>query len=225
MTSRQRAQLLETIRPRLHSHAQRYPILATAANDLDHAAPHALTAFQRMQDARPGLPGAQAYDAPTVSGGSAGLTQPERLADREDRTEADRRLADSLLNDLDAATNTRGVVMDPDQWCRRITSDALALRRLIEAWTPHAPTDAQRRKVTESNTLATECALTRDALNLWARPIATSNLYGLLPEAVPVSLWVRRFAKDNRRLPTPTEWKRHASQDDDLRSQLIASVR
>lgn len=150
MTSRTRTGLLETIRTRVRAAAADYPVLSRAADDLDACAPSALEAFRRMQDARPGLPGAQAYDAPTVSGGSAGLTQPERLADQQDRTEADRRLLDTTLNQLDVLTRS-GLVTDSGEWCRNVTIRCLTLRRLVESWTPHRPTDKQRRAVAAAN--------------------------------------------------------------------------
>lgn len=199
--------------------------LTLALADLDHAAPLARRAFKRMQDARPGLPGAQAYDAPTVSGGSSMLTHPERIASQHDRTEADRILLDRTLEHLWFLVRPDAATLDDDKVTRQITADCLTLRRLIDAWTPRTPTDRDRRQVRAENVAATECALTREHLGLWAQPVATSNLYGLLPEPVPVCLWLRRFAHDHRRLPTPMEWKRHASTDDDLRSQLIGSVK
>ena len=52
---------------------------------LDACAPHALTAFQRMQDARASALGAASYDGPKVTGtGSDKLTQTERLATTPD---------------------------------------------------------------------------------------------------------------------------------------------
>lgn len=222
MTSRNRYDFLETIRVRVTAASTTYPILTTAAADLDRCAPDALAAFQRMQDARAGLPGAQAYDAPSVSGGSATLTQPERMAEQTDRTEPDRRLLDITLNQLDQLTNGHGVITDPGEWCRNITNRALTIRRLIEAWTPHRPTARDLRLVEEANTSAPECVLTRYALNLHAPVHCTSNLRGLVPDPVPVSRWVWRFARDYRRLPTPMEWKANASKDDDLRAQLMA---
>lgn len=225
MTSRTRTDLLETIRTRVRAAAADYPVLTCAADDLDACAPSALEAFRRMQDARAGLPGAQAYDAPSVSGGGASLTQPERLADQTDPTEAERRLLDLTLRALDQATGPVGVIIDPVEWRKLVTSLAYELRRLIDRWTPHAPTDAQRRKVRDANTKATECALTREHLNLWDQVHCTSNLTGLIPEPVPVSRWVWRFTRDHKRLPTPNEWKHHASKDDQLRAQLIGSVK
>lgn len=140
MTSRQRTDCLEQIRIRVRTHTQTWPILATAAADLDKIAPHMHQACCRMQDARAGLPGAMAYDAPSVSGGKASLTQPERLASQEDRTERDRRLLDQTLTQLDQLTRTNGVVVDAEAWCRNITNRCLTLRRIVESWTPHKPT-------------------------------------------------------------------------------------
>lgn len=123
--------------------------LELALADLDHVDPLALKAFRAMQDARPALPGAQAYDAPSVSGGGSTSSAPERLAVREDRTQHDRDLLDRLLRDL--WTDVRGAIPEPDQVCRRITRNTLALRRLVDAWTPHTPTDKQRASVAAVN--------------------------------------------------------------------------
>lgn len=197
--------------------------LALALADLDHCDPLFLRAAKSQQDARAGLPGAQAYDAPSVTGGGSTSSAPERLAMQEDRTQADRDLLDRLLRDL--WTDVRGVILEPAQVCRRITTNTLALRRLVDRWTPHQPTDKQRREVTAANVEATECKLTRDNLGLWAEVHRTSDLWSLLPEPAPVGRWVWRFAKDRGRLPTPMEWQHHRSKDDDLRSQSMASVK
>ena len=169
MTSRHRAELLEAIRPRVRAYAESYPVLATAASDLDLVAPDALQAFRRMQDARAGLPGAQAYDAPTVSGGAASSST-ERAAvgttcvrcdepgacrcaatPPMDLTSLDRRTLDHTLNRLDLITRPGQLVTDPAEWCRNVTNLCLTLRRLIEAWTPHHASDRDRRQVAKIN--------------------------------------------------------------------------
>ena len=58
--------------------------LTLALSDLDHCDPLFVNAAKRMQDARAGLPGAQAYDSPSVSGGGSASSAPERLAERID---------------------------------------------------------------------------------------------------------------------------------------------
>ena len=123
--------------------------LTLALSDLDHCDPLFVNAARRMQDARAGLPGAQAYDSPSVSGGGSASSAPERLAERIDSTQADRDLLDRILTDL--WTDVRGVILEPAQVCTRITRNTLTLRRLVDAWTPHRPTDKQRAQVAAVN--------------------------------------------------------------------------
>ena len=93
MSSRTRYATFQLIHTRIRQLAGRFD-LELATEDLNWIDTRFMTAAQRMQDARAGLPGAQAYDAPSVAGtGATKLTGPERLADTEDRTEADRRLS------------------------------------------------------------------------------------------------------------------------------------
>jgi len=123
--------------------------LTLALSDLDHCDPLFVNAAKRMQDARAGLPGAQAYDSPSVSGGGSSSSAPERLAEQTDATQADRDLLDRILTDL--WTDVRGVILEPAQVCTRITRNTLTLRRLVDAWTPHRPTDKQRAQVAAVN--------------------------------------------------------------------------
>jgi len=125
--------------------------LTLAVADLDHADPLALQAFHRMQDARAGLPGAQAYDAPSVTGGGSELTQPERLAEQEDRTQHDRDLLDTTLNRLWFLVRPDGSTIDDDRVITDITRCCLTVRRLVDAWTPRRPTDKQRASVAAVN--------------------------------------------------------------------------
>lgn len=125
--------------------------LTLAVADLDHADPLFTEAAHRMQDARAGLPGAQAYDAPTVTGGGSELTQPERLADRIDRTQGDRDLLDTTLNRLWFLVRPDALTTDTDRVLSDITRCCLTLRRLVDAWTPRRPTDKQRASVAAVN--------------------------------------------------------------------------
>lgn len=151
MTSRTRYRTLQLIHRRVRVFAESYD-LALALDDLDHIEPLFLTAAQRQQDARQGLPGAQAYDAPAVAGsGAERLTQPERLAAHPDRTSADRALLDRLLHDLELATRPGDVILDSAEWSRLVTRDCLTLRRLVDAWTPHEPSARDQRDVAVEN--------------------------------------------------------------------------
>lgn len=224
MSSRDRYVVFEKCRTQVRTLAASCD-LGLALADLDHAYPLAHRAFCRMQDARAGLPGAMAYDSPTVSGVSSTSSAPERLAMSVDPTQADRDLLDTTLAHLwylvrpDALTTNHATV------AAQITTDSLTLRRLVERWSPHAPSAKDLREVTATNVEATECKLTRDNLGLFAEKHRTSDLWGLLPEPAPVGRWVWRFAKDRGRLPTPMEWQHQRSKDDALRAQAMASVK
>ena len=207
MTTRTRAEVFAAAHTRITTNTN--PRLDVARHDLDHTAPRFTQACKAMQDARPTPLGAANLDS-NVTGGS-GSNPTARLAlagdpGRADRIAFDRHLRILLL----ASTN-------PDLHTAVICRAAYGLRVLVDKHTPKPPTD-------NANT-ADECALTRDALGLWAEVYRTSDLGGLLPEPTPVGRWVYDQAHKLGRLPTPMEWKHHGSVDDQLRSQLIAGRR
>lgn len=207
MSSRTRFDLYERCRTAVRTLSIDHD-LALALTDLDLVAPFAYRAFCSMQDARPGLPGAQAYDAPSVSGGSSNGSHPERMAEQDDRTEADRRLLDHTLSHLWFLVRP-GVIMDPDQAVKNITADALVLRRLIEAWTPRPPTDKQRQAVTRANDPEAECAHHR-SFGTFEPVHRTTDGNGLLSLPTPLC----RFCYDRLRtdgvLPTADRMQRLA---------------
>lgn len=215
MTTTARHRALADARATIATH--RDDRLALALADIDAALVGFCDACHRMQDARRSGLAAASYDGPAVSGGG-GSNPTLRLALTKDPTAGDRHRLDLAI-----VTLARFAPVAPDHRSTVATA-AYELRRIVAAWTPRRPTDRDRREVTTSNA-ADECALTREALGLWARPYRTSNLHGLLPDPQPVCRWAYDFARRMGRLPTPMEWKRHASDDDDLRSQLVGSIR
>lgn len=186
--------------------------LTLALADLDHADPLFLNAAKRMQDARAGLPGAQAYDAPSVSGGGSELTQPERLAEQTDRTQADRILLDSALDRLWMLVRHQGVVIDPEPWRKDITRWCLTLRRLVDTWTPHAASDKQREAMEQANTAATPLCqhCTPHRAKGHAEPVhRTGNAAGNLDAPLGLCHWCYRFVLRTGRLPVKTEIQRN----------------
>lgn len=232
MSSRQRENLFDRIHPRVRALAADHE-LALALADLDHCAslvgypkrPAILAATQAMQDARPGQAGAQSYDSPSVSGGGSsspveraavGTTcllcdQPNacKCANQKtnDPTQGDRALLDSLLVDL--WTDVRGAILEPDEVCKRITRNALALRRLIESWTPHAPTDKQRTAVARANDPEAECAHHRTFGSF--EPVhRTTDGQGLLSLPTPLCRFCYDRLRTDGRLPSADRMQRLA---------------
>ena len=207
MSSRIRAELLETIRRRLHD-----PKLTVAVEDLDHAAPNALAAFRRMQDARAGLPGAQAYDSPSVSGGAYSGAHPERMAEQTDTTAHDRHQIDASLRTLDTFTRPGGVIGDWSEWRRIIGVHAYQVRRIVDVWTPHAPTDKQRQAVEAANTPAVPLCdhCTPHRAKGCTEPVhRTGDAAGNLDEPLGLCHWCYRFVLRVGRLPDKREIERN----------------
>lgn len=227
MSSRTRAELLETIRRRLHDLDD--PKLTVAVEDLDHAAPNALAAFRRMQDARAGLPGAQAYDSPSVSGGSSSSST-ERAAvgptcvrcdvpgecrcasaPPMDATSLDRRTLDRVLRQLDGLTRP-ALVLDSGKWHAQITGHCLTIRNLVASWTPRPPTDKQRQAVEAANTPAVPLCdhCTPHRAKGCTEPVhRTGDAAGNLDEPLGLCHWCYRFVLRVGRLPDKREIERN----------------
>lgn len=161
--------------------SKRDDYLGLARTDLEVCADNLGAAVARMMAARPGVPGAASYDGPSVSGGGSSLTPTERAADqrmRGDRTQAD-------IDQMDRAL-------------REIGRYALVLRRIVESWTPHAPTDRDKRDVERANDPTPECALCRMHANVH-EPVHRSGR----------CRWCYDFAKRIGRVPAKEELQRH----------------
>lgn len=105
-----------------------------ALDDAEYIVDKLGPAEQRMMDARPGLPGAQAFDSPSVSGGtSSSPTERTALATVEhgNKATADIRAMDDAI--------------------RGMAHHAANLRRLVDAYTPHAATGKDKARVERAN--------------------------------------------------------------------------
>lgn len=208
MSSRTRYELCERIRTEVTRLAATLD-LELAAADLDHIAPYAYVAFCRMQDARPGLPGAQAYDAPSVSGGSSSGSHPERMAEQDDPTEADRVLLDRTLAHLWLMVRPDTAIVDPVEVARIVTRDCLTLRRLIDAWTPRPASDKQRNAVTRANDPEAECAHHR-TFGTFEPVHRTTDGGGLLNVKTPLCRWCHDRLRTDGVLPSADRMQRLA---------------
>lgn len=208
MSSRDRHIIFEKCRTQVRTLAASCD-LTLALADLDHASPLAHRAFCRMQDARAGLPGAMAYDSPTVSGGSSTSSAPERLAMTVDPTQADRDLLDTTLAHLwylvrpDALTTNHGTVT------AQITADSLTLRRLVDIWSPHAATDKERNAVDRANDPEAECAHHR-TFGTFEPVHRTTDGGGLLATRTPLCRFCYDRLRTDGRLPTADRMQRLA---------------
>lgn len=145
-------------------------------------------AERRMMDARASLPGAQAFDSPSVGGGTSS-SPTERHALTGDPTQRDRDAFDKALRLIDQQTTI--------------------LRRLVDAWTPHAPTARDRARVERANDPTPECAVTRDLLGKHEPAHRTTDCGGILPAPLPLGRWVYDFVRSQGRLPVVRELERH----------------
>jgi len=201
-----RSSLFDQIRTRLTAALPDHPKLEQAVTDLNTIAPRFREAVQRMQDARPSALGAASYDGPTVTGGGATSSSTERLAVQEDRTADDRRRLDRALRELDIQSRC------PTSRERWICEHAQTVWRIINAWTPHAPTDKQRETVEQSNAAPEplcQCCTPHRAKGCAERVHRTGDAAGNLPAPLGLCHWCYRFALRTGRLPTKGEVQRN----------------
>lgn len=100
-------------------------------------------AVRQLQDARPGLPGAQDYSSSKTSSGGRSDSVPERLLLTEDRSAGDRRQLDDNLRML-ARFLDHGSAGPAIQAAHN-------LRRLVDVWCTRPASDLDRRKALEEN--------------------------------------------------------------------------
>lgn len=189
--------------------------LQRALEDMQAALPNLDRAVKDMEP--PDGLRAASYEARVTGGGSEQFSIPERLA-FTDTDQADRDLLERDLRTMEKWCNSP---------CSRehvIGDAAYSLLLNVRKHSPRAPSSKDLREVSAANTAATECALTRENLGVWAKPRDRPSDLGLLPEPVPVSDWVYRFVKQHGRLPSPIEWSRYGSVNDDIRKQRIAKA-
>lgn len=187
--------------------------LQRALDDMQAALPNLDRAVKDMEP--PDGLRAASYEARVTGGSSDSAT--ERLA----FTDTDRADRDALA----------GYLRRMGAWCcspatreQKIAQAAYGVLVIVRKHSPRAPSSKDLREVSAANTAATECALTRENLGVWAKPRDRPSDLGLLPEPVPVSDWVYRFVKQHGRLPSPIEWSRYGSVNDDIRKQRIAKA-
>jgi hypothetical protein len=142
MTTSIRYQVLSEAATTITAHLD--PELSVAVQDLAALLPRFTEACRRLQDSRPTALGAASYDGPSVT--STGTSDPTgRLALTPDHHARDRKQLDRLVVDLSR------LAKHAPQHVKRVSSDAYQLRRLVEAWTPRAPSDRDRRQVEHAN--------------------------------------------------------------------------
>lgn len=153
-------------------------------------------AEKRMMDARPGLPGAQAFDSPSVSGGtSSSPTERTALATVEhgNRATADIRAMDRALRDFGTASEV--------------------LRRLVDAYTPHAATAKDQASVDKANdpeAVVPGCVHHHDFNREWVPAHRTSTVGGNLPHPMALCRWCYDRVRTDGRLPTADRMERLA---------------
>lgn len=182
--------------------------LTLALADLDHADPLFLQAVRRQQDARAGMPGAASYDSPSVSGGSSTSSHPERMVLGVDRTQNDRDLLDATLGHLWFLVRP-GLNTDTAKVLRQITDDCYTLRRLVDAWSPHLPTDKQRASVTRANDPEAECAHHR-SFGTFEPVHRSTDGGGLLKHRTPLCRFCYDRLRTDGTLPTADRLQRLA---------------
>jgi|DEB3_MinimDraft_2_1074329.scaffolds.fasta_scaffold11387_2 hypothetical protein len=176
----------------------------------DYTAPRFLIVCQRTQDARAPLPGAASYDGPTVSGGKAALTQPERLADQLDRTQADRTRLDDTLRGLKRLTRPDGIIVNADHHRDAITTGCYTLRRIVDAWYPHEPNAKDQREASEATDQDNWCAHHRTAGYMEPTHRIT-NMGGTLDVKMPLCNPCVDQVRRNGKLPSAEWMQRQAS--------------
>lgn len=163
---------------------------ARAVTDATYIADRLAAAEQRMMDARPGLPGAQAFDSPSVSGGtSSSPTERHALNDGGDRTRAD--------------------IAAMDQAVREIGKHTAILRRLVDAWTPHTATAKQKAATELANEVVPECRHCREGADVFEPFRTTTDVGGILPGPVPLCRWHADFTARTKRPATARETDMH----------------
>lgn len=156
---------------------------ARALVDATYIADKLAEAEKRMMDARPGLPGAQAFDSPSVSGGSSpSPTERTALATVEhgNRATADIKAMDRALRDFGTASEV--------------------LRRLVDAYTPHAATAKDKANVDKANAEPTDCEHCTKA-GVYEPAAHTGTVSGNLPHPMRLCSGCYRDVYRSGRLP------------------------
>ena len=159
-------------------------------------------AEKRMMDARPGLPGAQAFDSPSVSGGASGGPVEAALNLTGGTEESD-------ANWQHPQDQARADIKAMDTAIREINKHAAILRRLVDAYTPHAATGKDKAAAERANELDPECRHCREGADVFEPFRTTTDVGGILPAAVPLCRWHADFTARTKRPATARETDMH----------------
>lgn len=171
-----------------------------AHTDLTHAVNGLPDALRRLMDARPALPGAVSYDG--ARGGAGGSSSVEALVFANTPKDAKEPTPDPVAAEI----------RQLDRVLNRLHADALWLARLVDRWTPHAPTSRDLADVARANSEPVpECWLMRRHTDTFEPAHCATTIGGLLDTERHVCRWVYDFARRQGRLPTPEECQRHAA--------------
>ena len=163
-----------------------------ALDDAEYIVDKLGPAEQRMMDARPGLPGAQAFDSPSVSGGGNGGPVEAALNLTGGTEETD----DNWKHPVDQA---RTDIAAMDTAIREMTKHAAILRRLIDTYTPHAASSKDKARVERAND-PTDCEH-HTAAGIFEPCTTTGKAGGNLPHPMRLCDFCYREVYRKGRLP------------------------
>jgi hypothetical protein len=144
-------------------------------------------ALRRLVDARPSALKGTPYDGPGGINGGLSTSSTEALVIAGDFTATDRRQLDDALRQLSRVTTT--------------------IDRIVNAWTPHAPTDKHRAEVDAVN--EPECELHRKHADAHEHAHRTGDVSGNLDTTLTLCRWCYDFVRRNGRTPTELEVRRN----------------
>jgi hypothetical protein len=167
--------------------------LTAATEDLDRLLAGnqpIIHATHRMYDARPALPGAQAFDTDRVSSSSSSSNPPPGFG-QEDRAEQDR--------------------IELHKRAKRIREDADWLIRVTQRWLPREASPKDRQLSAENAREDPPCQHCA-TIGKWspARTDATkTRINGNLTEPIAACAWCYRYCLDTGSLPTKKQLEDH----------------
>jgi hypothetical protein len=167
--------------------------LSAASEDLDRllmpteGKPTIVQAVHRMYDARPALPGAQAFDTDRVSSSSSSSNPPPGFG-QQDKAEQDR--------------------IELHKRAKRIRDDLDWLTRCTQRWSPREPTPKDRQLSSLNEKDEGECEVCR-TIGKWERLLLETNVKGNLDRSYKLGAWCYRFTLDTGALPTRKQLEDH----------------
>ena len=148
----------------------------------------------------------QAFDSPSVSGGSSGGPVEAAL----NLTGGDE---DSDANWQHPQDQARTDIKAMDTALREINKHAAILRRLVDTYTPHAATAKDQAVVNKANdpeAVLPGCVHHHDFNREWVPVHRTSNVGGNLPHPLALCRWCYDRVRTDGRLPTADRMERLA---------------